>query len=38
VFGIAFQWVAVPHAHDLDDELNCVRSRIIQQYGYPPRE
>jgi AcrR family transcriptional regulator len=36
VFGIAFQWVAVPHAHDLDHELNCVRSRIIQQYGSPP--
>jgi AcrR family transcriptional regulator len=33
VFGIAFQWVAVPHAHDLDDELNSVRSRIIRQYG-----
>ncbi len=36
VFGIAFQWVAVPQAHDLDDELNCVRSRIIQQYGSAP--
>ena len=35
VFGIAFQWVAVPQAHDLDDELNCVRSRIIRQYGSP---
>lgn len=36
VFGIAFQWVAVPLAHDLDDELNSVRSRLIQQYGSPP--
>jgi AcrR family transcriptional regulator len=36
VFGIAFQWVAVPQAHDLDDELNCVRSRIIRQYGSAP--
>ncbi len=35
VFGIAFQWVAVPQAHDLDDELNSVRSRIIRQYGAP---
>ena len=33
VFGIAFQWVALPQAHDLDDELNSVRSRIIRQYG-----
>jgi AcrR family transcriptional regulator len=33
VFGIAFQWVALPQAHDLDDELNCVRSRIVRQYG-----
>jgi hypothetical protein len=36
VFGIAFQWVAVPQAHDLDHELNCVRSRIIRQYGSAP--
>jgi hypothetical protein len=35
VFGIAFQWVAVPQAHDLDDELNSVRCRIIRQYGPP---
>jgi len=35
VFGIAFQWVAAPQAHDLDDELNSVRSRIILQYGFP---
>jgi hypothetical protein len=33
VFGIAFQWVALPQAHALDDELDCVRSRIIRQYG-----
>jgi AcrR family transcriptional regulator len=33
VFGIAFQWVAVPQAHDLAVELKSVRSRIIQQYG-----
>ena len=33
VFGIAFQWVAVPQAHDLDVELDSVRSRIIRQYG-----
>ena len=38
VFGIAFQWVAVPDAHDLDEELDCVRARIIRQYGaLPPR-
>jgi AcrR family transcriptional regulator len=38
MFGIAFQWVALPEAHDLDDELNSVRSRIIRQYGCsPPR-
>jgi AcrR family transcriptional regulator len=36
VFGIAFQWVAVPQAHNLDDELNCVRSRIIRQFGSAP--
>jgi AcrR family transcriptional regulator len=34
VFGIAFQWVAVPQAHDLDAELTSVRSRIIRQYGF----
>ncbi|KWX20337.1 TetR family transcriptional regulator [Mycolicibacterium wolinskyi] len=32
VFGIAFQWVVLPEAHDLDHELNCVRTRIISHY------
>jgi AcrR family transcriptional regulator len=36
VFGIAFQWVALPEAHDLNDELNSVRTRIIRQYGFSP--
>jgi AcrR family transcriptional regulator len=36
VFGIAFQWVTVPQAHDLDVELTSVRSRIIRQYGFAP--
>jgi AcrR family transcriptional regulator len=33
VFGIAFQWVVVPEDHDLLDEINSVRQRIIRQYG-----
>jgi AcrR family transcriptional regulator len=33
VFGIAFQWLIVPEAHELEDELNHVRERIIAQYG-----
>ncbi|MCV7286567.1 TetR/AcrR family transcriptional regulator [Mycolicibacterium wolinskyi] len=33
VFGIAFQWVVLPEAHDLDHELNCVRTRIVSHYG-----
>jgi AcrR family transcriptional regulator len=33
VFGIAFQWLIVPEAHELADELNGVRERIIAQYG-----
>jgi AcrR family transcriptional regulator len=33
VFGIAFQWVVVPEDHDLMDEINSVRKRIIRQYG-----
>jgi AcrR family transcriptional regulator len=36
VFGIAFQWVVVPGAHELEDELNCVRARIIREYGATP--
>lgn len=35
VFGIAFQWVVVPDAHDLDDELHHVRVRIMTAYGVP---
>lgn len=35
VFGIAFQWVAVPADHDLDDELRSVRVRIMAHYGVP---
>jgi AcrR family transcriptional regulator len=33
VFGIAFQWVVVPEAHELETELDCVRARIIRDYG-----
>lgn len=33
VFGIAFQWVVVPEAHDLENELDSVRARIISDYG-----
>jgi AcrR family transcriptional regulator len=33
VFGIAFQWVVLPEAHELEDELNSVRARIIRDYG-----
>jgi AcrR family transcriptional regulator len=33
VFGIAFQWAVVSEAHELEDELNCVRARIIRDYG-----
>lgn len=33
VFGIAFQWVVRPEAHDLDHELNRVRNRIVSHYG-----
>jgi len=33
VFGIAFQWVVVPGCHDLRQELNDVRARIIRDYG-----
>jgi AcrR family transcriptional regulator len=33
VFGIAFQWVVVSEDHDLVDEINSVRQRIIRQYG-----
>ncbi len=36
VFGIAFQWVVVPEAHDLDDEMNRYRARLILQYGPLP--
>ena len=36
VFGIAFQWVVVPEDHDLVDEINSVRQRIIRQYGSTP--
>lgn len=37
VFGIAFQWVVVAADHDLEDELDGVRARIIRDYGRPPR-
>jgi AcrR family transcriptional regulator len=33
VFGIAFQWVVVSETHDLQGELDAVRSRIIREYG-----
>ena len=33
VFGIAFQWVVVSESHDLQGELNGVRTRIIRDYG-----
>lgn len=33
VFGIAFQWVVVTGGHDLEQELNDVRARIIRDYG-----
>lgn len=33
IFGIAFQWVVLPEQHDLDHEINCVRARIISNYG-----
>ena len=33
IFGIAFQWVVLPEEHDLDREINCVRARIISDYG-----
>jgi AcrR family transcriptional regulator len=33
VFGIAFQWVVLAEAHELENELNCVRARIIRDYG-----
>jgi AcrR family transcriptional regulator len=33
VFGIAYQWVVVPEDHDLDAEINRVRTRLISHYG-----
>lgn len=33
IFGLAFQWVVLPEEHDLDHEINCVRTRIISYYG-----
>lgn len=33
VFGIAYHWVVLPEEVDLHHELNCVRGRIISQYG-----
>jgi AcrR family transcriptional regulator len=33
VFGIAFQWVVLPAAHALDDEIDGVRARIMRAYG-----
>lgn len=33
VFGIAYQWVVVPEAHELTTELQAVRTRIIDSYG-----
>ena len=33
VFGIAFQWVVVDEDHELENELNSVRRRIIREYG-----
>ena len=33
MFGIAFHWVVVPRAHDLEAEIAQTRSRIIRDYG-----
>ena len=33
VFGIAFQWVAVPEEHDLRTEITRTRDRIVREYG-----
>ncbi|CRZ15314.1 TetR/AcrR family transcriptional regulator [Mycolicibacterium neworleansense] len=33
VFGIAYHWVVLSESVDLDRQLDCVRSRIISQYG-----
>lgn len=33
VFGIAFQWVVLTAHHELEEELDCVRARIIREYG-----
>ncbi|MGV0814109.1 TetR/AcrR family transcriptional regulator [Mycolicibacterium boenickei] len=33
IFGIAFQWVVLPEAHDLAHEIDCVRTRITSSYG-----
>ena len=33
VFGIAFQWVVKPEAHELEAELDSVRARLIREYG-----
>jgi len=33
VFGIAFQWIVVPEDHDLETEINRVRSRITRAYA-----
>ena len=33
VFGIAFQWVVLPHRHDLEAEIAETRARIIADYG-----
>ena len=33
VFGIAFQWIVVPEDHDLDGEIDRVRSRITATYA-----
>ena len=33
VFGIAFQWVVLPDAHDLESEIARTRGRIVADYG-----
>ena len=33
VFGVAFQWVALPEAHDLPAEIAATRDRIVASYG-----
>ncbi|MGX9790584.1 TetR/AcrR family transcriptional regulator [Mycobacterium sp. MMS18-G62] len=36
VFGIAYQWVVISEEHDLKVELDCMRARLIRDYGSKP--